>query len=272
MELPREKRLHAEESHAAQRSEFRRDRDAIFYSNFFRRLAGVTQVVHVAEGHIFHNRLVHSLKVAQIGQSLVDVLTKPTGDEGKDNAIVEAVGGVDVDVVQTACLAHDLGHPPFGHIAESELDKCAIENKVHDGFEGNPQSFRIVTRVAIHDAAHPGLNLTSASLNALLKYPWPRAVEGKKKRKWGHYYGDATSFDLARSRDANSGKRSAEAEIMDWADDVAYCIHDVDDFYRAGVIPLDRILAGGAETGRFLETINRADTLAASEIFRTPSV
>jgi dGTPase len=246
MSVSRDARLHARESFAAHRSEFRRDRDSIFYSNFFRRLAGVTQVVHVAEGHVFHNRLVHSLKVAQLGQSIVDVLIQRANEN-----IINAVGGVDVDVVQTACLAHDLGHPPFGHIAESELDKCAIESKVPDGFEGNPQSFRIVTRVAIHDAAHPGLNLTSASLNAILKYPWPRDVEGKKNQKWGHYFGDKEAFKFARNRETCLDQRSAEAEIMDWADDVAYCIHDVDDFYRAGVVPLDRILAWRSRDGPF---------------------
>jgi dGTPase len=261
MSEARDARFHPAESHAAHRSEFRRDRDSIFYSNFFRRLAGVTQVVHVAEGHIFHNRLIHSLKVAQIGQSIVDVVRCPKRTSKNIKDIINAVGGVEVDVVQTACLAHDLGHPPFGHIAESELDKCAIEHKVPDGFEGNPQSFRIVTHVAIHDAARRGLNLTSASLNALLKYPWPRDVDGKKNKKWGHYFGDKETFDFARSRETRSDQRSAEAEIMDWADDVAYCIHDVDDFYRAGVIPLDRILAGGAETDRFLEDAKRTGKL-----------
>jgi dGTPase len=276
MSEKRNVRLHSAESYAGNRSEFRRDRDSIFYSNFFRRLAGVTQVVHAAEGHVFHNRLIHSLKVAQIGQSIVDEVTCPkrakkrTTKKIKD--IIHAVGGVDVDVVQTACLAHDLGHPPFGHITESELDKCAIENEVPDGFEGNPQSFRIVTQVAVHDAAHPGLNLTSASLNALLKYPWKRDVEGDKHKKWGRYFDDKRSFDLARSRETHPEQRSAEAEIMDWADDVAYCIHDVDDFYRAGVIPLDRILAGRVEKPIFLKDVKHAGRIdnheAANRIFK----
>lgn len=191
--------------------------------------------------------------------------------------IIKAVGEIDVDVVQTACLAHDLGHPPFGHIAESELDKCAIENGVLDGFEGNPQSFRIVTYVAIHDAhdvKKRGLNLTRASLNALLKYPWSRGVEGNKKQKWGYYFGDKGSFEFARSRETHPDQRSAEAEIMDWADDVAYCIHDIDDFYRAGTIPLDRILAGGAESDLFLqhlsETGGSGAAEAATRIFKFP--
>jgi dGTPase len=273
--LPREQRLHGHDPHVGHRSQFRRDRDSIFYSNFFRRLAGITQVVHVAEGHIFHNRLIHSLKVAQIGQSLVDVLKKEeVGKEGAKKEIIEAVGGVDEDVVQTACLAHDLGHPPFGHIAESALDQCAKKCSVPDGFEGNPQSFRIVTRVAIHDEGHKGLNLTSASLNALLKYPWPRgqAVEEKEHTKWGYYEGDRPSFELARSRDGKDSKRkSVEAEIMDWADDVAYSIHDLDDFYRASVVPLDRILAGGSEADRFLEWMIRKEVLKSDEVSKAQS-
>ena len=261
----RNSRYYKGEDFAAHRTAFRRDRDSILYCNFFRRLAGVTQVVHVAEGHIFHNRLVHSLKVAQIGRSIVDILIG-TANSQKNKDIMEAVGGVDGDVVETACLAHDLGHPPFGHIAESELDSCARENDVSDGFEGNPQSFRIVTRVAIHDQSHPGLNLTSASLNALQKYPWSRGVAGKKNEKWGHYYGDTDLFEFARARDPASDRRSAEAEIMDWADDVAYSIHDVDDFYRAGIVPLDRILAGGTETGSFLEKMKRDGKLDDVEV------
>jgi dGTPase len=258
-EKRREKRLHGHDPHLGHRSDFRRDRDSIFYSNYFRRLAGVTQVVHAAEGHVFHNRLVHSVKVAQIGQSLADVLTKDVPGRKKiPEEVIKAVGEIDGDVVQTACLAHDLGHPPFGHIAEWELDQCAKDHGVPDGFEGNAQSFRIVTRNAIHDERHKGLNLTSASLNALLKYPWPRHQETERKEhnKWGYYEGDQPSFELARRREAaGSERKSVEADIMDWADDIAYSIHDLDDFYRAGIVPLDRILAGGTERDRFLQWI-----------------
>jgi dGTPase len=240
------------------------------YSAAFRRLAGVTQVVHVAEGHIFHNRLVHSIKVAQIGRAIAEFLVKETKPD-----VLEAVGGIDIDVVEAACLAHDLGHPPFGHIAESELDDSAKRHKVFDGFEGNPQSFRILTKVAIRDELHPGLDLTSATLNALLKYPWPRGTAGQQSRKWGHYHEEKGDFDFARSRETKPEQRSVEAEIMDWADDVAYSIHDVDDFYRAGLIPLDRILSGGAETDRFLGAleqegvVDKEDKAAAAALIAT---
>jgi dGTPase len=123
-----------------------------------------------------------------------------------------------------------------------------------------------VTRVAIRDSSHPGLNLTSASLNALLKYPWQRATTGKQSCKWGYYHSDKEDFDWARARDKNSDKRSAEADIMDWADDVAYSIHDVDDLYRAGLVPLDRILTGGGETERFLEAMTHQGVITKPEL------
>jgi dGTPase len=147
-----------------------------------------------------------------------------------------------------------------------KLDQCAKDNSVPDGFEGNPQSFRIVTSVTVHDEQHLGLNLTSASLNALLKYPWQRGSAGKEHDKWGCYLSDTPSFELARSRDKNSKRKSAEAEIMDWADDVAYSIHDLDDFYRAGVVPLDRILAEGKETDSFLDWMSAKNALQESDV------
>ena len=258
-QIEREHRRHPDHP-ADNRTPFRRDRDRLLYSNFFRRLAGVTQVVHAAEGHVFHNRLTHSIKVAQTGRSLVEHLIQKTKPE-----TIDALGGLDADVVETACLAHDLGHPPFGHVAEDALDNCARRSDAPDGFEGNPQSFRIVTRVAIRDHEHPGLNLTSASLNAILKYPWQRATSGRKQRKWGFYYSDETDFHFARSRNKGSEKRSIEAEIMDWADDVAYSLHDVDDFYRAGLVPLDIILTGGAEADRFLSAMEKDKIIRSAD-------
>lgn len=134
------------------RSEFRRDRDRILYSSAFKRLSDVTQVVAADNAHVFHNRLTHSLQVAQVGQSIAEELirSQPT------------VAGeyVDVDVVQAACLAHDLGHPPFGHTAEEELKKLAKGARLRDRFEGNAQSFRIVPKLAFRSPEHSGLDLT----------------------------------------------------------------------------------------------------------------
>ena len=251
--MTRESRLHADRA-ADQRDPFQRDRDRILYTSAFRRLADVTQVVQAVEGPVFHNRLTHSLKVAQIGQRLAEHLRSPQGP-GSD--IIDAVGGIHPEVVEAAALAHDLGHPPFGHVAEAELDQCLSKKGIHDGYEGNAQSFRIVTKVAIHGPNHKGLNLTCATLNAILKYPWSRRTGGKEHRKWGYYHDDKEDFEAARSilLEADS-RRSAEAELMDWADDVTYAVHDADDFYRVGLIPLDRLLlADGKERPYFFKRI-----------------
>jgi dGTPase len=245
----RSDRLHPSDKKDDQRTEFERDRDRVLYSSAFRRLAGVTQVVHAAEGHIFHNRLTHTLKVAQTARRIAEHLIRRGPAD-----LIEAVGGIDPDVVETAALAHDLGHPPFGHIAEDELDTQLKNRGIADGFEGNAQSFRIATWVAIKSAQYNGLNLTRASLNAILKYPWARTTAGKHSKKWGYYSSQKEDFDFARALSSPGDERqSAEAAIMDWADDVSYSVHDVDDFYRAGLIPLDRLLADTDERTAFIK-------------------
>jgi dGTPase len=206
--------------------------------------------VHAAEGHIFHNRLTHTLKVAQVARRIAEHLLRNEPDK-----LIKAVGGINPDVVETAALVHDLGHPPFGHIAEEELDHQLLAREVVDGYEGNAQSFRIVTKVAIRNLSHKGLNLTRATLNAILKYPWGRSVAGKESKKWGYYHSEREDFEFARGLGPEEPHQSAEASIMDWADDVAYSVHDVDDFYRAGLIPLDQLLLGTPERDRFIEAV-----------------
>ena len=148
-----------------QRTPFKRDRDRILYTNALRRLAGVTQVAADSEPHVFHNRLTHTLEIAQIARRIAERLARDNSEAAL------ALGGIDPDVAEAAALAHDLGHPPFGHIAEELLDDLMCgEQKIRDGFEGNAQSFRIVTKLAVRNL-HPGLDLTRATLNAILKYP-----------------------------------------------------------------------------------------------------
>ena len=163
------------------RTEFQRDRDRVLYSDEFRRLSGVTQVVSAVEGDVFHNRLTHSLKVAQVGRRMAESLLRESSED-----LVEACGGVDPDVVETAGLAHDLGHPPFGHGGKDVICGASRDRGLEEGFEGNPQSFRIVTRLAVRyaDQVPPGLDLTRASLNAILKYPWLWERNGNRNRKW----------------------------------------------------------------------------------------
>jgi dGTPase len=231
-----------------QRNAFQRDRDRLLYCSAFRRLAEVTQVVSAAEGHSFHNRLTHSLKVGQIARRLAEklIVDQPTEADAL---------GLHPEVAEAAALAHDLGHPPFGHLAEEELNSLAKEEGINGGFEGNAQSFRIVTKLAIRTENYPGLNLTAATLNGILKYPWFRQKDGESSRKWGVYESERAEFQWARSASSTaSNTRTVEAELMDWADDIAYSVFDVDDFYRAGLIPLDQVFASKVERDRFLES------------------
>jgi dGTPase len=254
----REDRLIAEGKPGDYREPAQRDYDRILYSSALRRLGGVTQVVASHEGHVFHNRLTHSMRVAQIGRRLAQRFLKKSAKEAQE------VGGMDPDVVEAAALAHDLGHPPFGHIAEEELRECVVRQKVLDGFEGNAQSFRIVTRLALR-SKEPGLNLTRATLNALLKYPWTRQSEGYKKEKYGLYHSEKEHFNFARGPHPSGDERkSAEAETMDWADDVTYAVHDAEDFYRARLIPLDRLgsLDDQSERQRFFDGMYSRPDLA----------
>jgi dGTPase len=171
----------------------------------------------------------------------------------------------DHDAVEASCLAHDLGHPPFGHIAEVALHAAAQEelNEEYDAFEGNAQSFRIATHLAVRVGEHQGLDLTRQTLGGLLKYPWPYSADPhcKAHRKWGFYQDDLEAFEFARFDMAEEVEpaRTLEAEIMDWADDLTYAVHDVDDFFRAGLVPLHRL--GGSDSS---ELANLKELLLAA--------
>lgn len=223
-----------------QRTEFQRDRDRVLYSEAFRRLQGVTQVVSAREGLVFHNRMTHSLKVAQVARRIAEHLANC---HETDLRPIEALGGLDADVAEAAGLAHDLGHPPFGHVGEHKLQE--LTGVTH--FEGNAQSFRILVALEPHESGYRGLDLTQATLCSVLKYPWLRHGKGgQEKKKYGAYTSDLDAFKFAR-RDlkVSDGCRSLEAEIMDLADDITFAIHDTEDFYRAGMIPLESLCAVG---------------------------
>ena len=163
-----------------QRKPTQRDRDRVLYASAFSRLGGVTQVISSEEGHPFHNRLTHSLKVAQIARRIAERLKEK-------QKTPSCISGVDPDACEAAALAHDLGHPPFGHIAEHCLDQLLTKKNTDgdpldsNGFEGNAQSFRIVARLAQRRRKFDGLNLTRSTLDAILKYPWLRSQTGDVK-------------------------------------------------------------------------------------------
>lgn len=230
-EADRAQRRHKNSS-KDQRSQFERDRDRVLYSSAFHRLAGITQIVRAGEADVFHTRQQHTIKVAQVGRRVAQMLYADQTEAAKAR-------GLDPEVVEAACLAHDLGHPPFGHIGEHTLDALVREHD-DEGFEGNAQSFRIITKLSVRFPESPGIDLTRATLAACLKYPWIRAKKGKKSKKWSAYSSEQEDFDFAREFHSHDEK-TLEAELMDWADDVAYSVHDLEDFHRCNALPWQRV-------------------------------
>lgn len=259
-----------------------REMDGILYSSAWRRLRGVTQVMPITGGvNKTHDRLNHSLKVAQVGMRFAQYL-RFTDAASSEMIIPEAV--------YVAGMAHDLGHPPFGHIAENELQRILTHKdykwRLEDSFEGNAQSFRILTRLAKKRSEPPegGLGLSVESLAACTKYPWAygqaKAVIGEDAynknpsyfdRKWGYYNSDQRAWQRVLDADlyADIGY-SPNAKLMDIADDVTFAIHDILDYFRRHLIPLHEIGAGirreaGIEMGRIKE-YDRFDAYAMNSL------
>ena len=227
-DFDRERFLPEERRAGTSRGEFTRDRARVLHSSALRRLGAKTQVLSPYTGDFARTRLTHSLEVAQIGREMAGDL------------------GLNPDVVDLACLAHDLGHPPFGHNGERALNNWA---SAFGGFEGNAQTLRLITRIEPkvfgESGISYGLNLTRAALDATCKYPWARpsvevAIDLESAPKFGYYPDDAPVFNWIR-QGAPSETKSMEAQVMDFSDDVAYSVHDFEDAIVSQYINLEEL-------------------------------
>jgi len=202
------------EAESATRTPFARDRDRIIHTSAFRRLKEKTQVFVAHEGDNFRTRLTHSLEVAQIARSLAKAL------------------GLDDDLAETIALAHDIGHPPFGHAGEDELHDCMEKL---GGFDHNVQTFRVVTELERMYPHYNGLNLTWETLEGVVKHNGP-VTDKLGRPSW------RAIVDYDQEHDLGLGTwASAEAQVAALADDIAYNNHDVDDGVRAGLFNMDEL-------------------------------
>ena len=197
------------------RTPFARDRDRIIHTSAFRRLKDKTQVFVAHEGDHYRTRLTHSLEVAQIARSIAHAL------------------GLDDDLAEAIALAHDLGHPPFGHAGEEELDACMAP---YGGFDHNVQTFRVVTRLEQRYPDFDGLNLTWETLEGIVKHNGP-VTDRLDRPSWRAVVEFDAAYDLELG-----GYASAEAQVAALADDIAYNNHDVDDGVQAGLFGLEELV------------------------------
>lgn len=229
------------------RTVFQRDRDRIIHSSAFRRMQAKTQVFLSGEYDFYRTRLTHSIEVAQIGRSICNYLQH-------HNQLLKEDFFIDPDLVEAACLAHDLGHPPFGHAGERTLNRLM---RNHGGFEGNAQTLRMLTATIYSEKNHrKGMNPSRALLDAVMKYkmlyremehPENHFLYDEQEKYLTFIFGRQELPQELRAPERRNRFRSVECQIMDWADDTAYSLNDVVDGINAGFITEDKISRWAAE-------------------------
>lgn len=243
------------------RSPFQQDRDRIVYTSAFRRLQAKTQVFSVGEYDFYRTRLTHSLEVAQIGRSICYYLQE-------HDPALSASFYVDPDLVEAVCLAHDLGHPPFGHSGERTLHELM---RPYGGFEGNAQTLRLITdSIYSRRGRRTGLRPTRALLDGVMKY---KAVHGACGDPDNHFLYDEQAPHVAfvfggldppeemAAPETLNQFRSIECQVMDWADDTAYSLNDLTDGVRAGFLTVKRIEAWAEDRNPGLEGLAAIEDL-----------
>lgn len=239
------------------RSRTERDAARILYSPYYQRLADVTQIISPqSTDYVVHSRQAHAEKTAQIAQSIAGQLL--AGPDGTELSIL--VGGLDPAAALAGGRAHDLGHPPFGHVGEEELDRIGRDVWGLADFHGNAQSVRVVTKLAAQPRVDLGMNFTRASLNATIKYPWLWSGDDAiRSRYYSIYQSEQADFDFARKAALSDDPGpTAEAKIVDFADDISYALHDIEDFWKVGVLSL-RMLAERPQEAVTPGTVDRLE-------------
>ncbi|MFH1197420.1 MAG: dNTP triphosphohydrolase [bacterium] len=224
------------------RSPFQIDRDRIIHSSEFRRLQGKTQVFLPGEYDFYRTRLTHSIEVAQIGRSICHFILYKEKDLFNDEYFI------DPDLVESACLAHDLGHPPFGHAGERTLHRLM---KPYGGFEGNAQTLRLIAETFYTDThGRRGMNPTRAFLDSIIKYksllshfddPENHFLYEYQKEFIDFIFAGFEINSIVNKGDDLNSFQSIECQIMDWADDTAYAINDIVDSISGGFITINKL-------------------------------
>lgn len=244
------------------RSPFQIDRDRIIHSSEFRRLQGKTQVFLPGEYDFYRTRLTHSIEVAQIGRAVCNYLLS------KEKEFLNEEYFIDEDLVESICLAHDLGHPPFGHAGERMLN---LLMKNYGGYEGNAQTLRMITEIFYRDDDHHrGMNPTRAFIDGILKYkaafeqfkdPYNHFIYNEQKKIVGYVFGGKKLPKQFSSPSVLNRFQSIECQIMDWADDTAYCINDLVDSISGGFINIQKLFRWKEEN-----KLNNAQKIILDEI------